>query len=283
MSRNYRLNRPKKTVLTPEDGLKKLQKQLEDEKNARVAAENRAREAANAEASARGEVQKSQLDLIKGAIDQANQQGDVLERELATAMAAQDFAAVAKAQRALSKNEARIAQLEGGKTALENAPPPKPKAPVDQVEAYIASIGNDYPRSREWLRAHPEFVRNKQLNDQMIAAHNLALARGHKADSDDYFKSIEKTLDLTLPGEHPITRSDDPADDPTEAAAKPVNGGRQAAPAAAPVTRSGNGNGSRPNVVKLSPAEVEMAQNMGMSVEDYARNKMALRKEGKLS
>jgi len=64
-------------------------------------------------------------------------------------------------------------------------------------------------------------------------------------------------------------------------AAQPV---KRAAPAAAPVSRAGNGgNGSRPNVVKLTPAEVEMAGAMGMTPEEYARNKVALKKEGKLS
>ena len=55
-----------------------------------------------------------------------------------------------------------------------------------------------------------------------------------------------------------------------------------AAPAAAPVSRSGTASGTRPNVVRLSSEEREMASMMGMSPEDYARNKIALKREGKL-
>jgi phage I-like protein len=58
---------------------------------------------------------------------------------------------------------------------------------------------------------------------------------------------------------------------------------RRSAPPAAPVSRSGNGSGGKPNTYRMTPEEREIAQMMGMSPEDYARNKIALRKEGKLS
>jgi hypothetical protein len=48
------------------------------------------------------------------------------------------------------------------------------------------------------------------------------------------------------------------------------------------VSRSGNGTGKRSNVVTLSAMEVEMAESMSMTPEEYARNKLALVREGKL-
>lgn len=264
-----------KPVLTPEEGVEKLKKQLEDEKAARIAAESRANEAAQAEAKARGEVQTSQLDLIKGAIDQVTQANDALEEKYAAALSSQDWAGAAKVQREMANNSAKLAQLESGKTALEKAPKPTPRVVADPVESFCANLSAP---SAAWVRAHPEFVRDAHKNRQMIAAHELAIARGYNADTDEYFKSIEKTLDLTPT----ITKTEIAEDeDPMAAAAKPVQ--TRAAPAAAPVSRGGNGNGSRPNVVKLSAAEVEIAQNMGMTPEEYARNKIALKKEGKLS
>jgi phage I-like protein len=61
------------------------------------------------------------------------------------------------------------------------------------------------------------------------------------------------------------------------AAAKPVQ--RSAPPAAAPVNR---GNGTRPGVVKLSGVEAETAKMLGMTEKEYALNKLALQREGKL-
>ena len=58
---------------------------------------------------------------------------------------------------------------------------------------------------------------------------------------------------------------------------------RRSAPPAAPVSRSGNGTGSSPNVVRLTSAEREIASMMGMTDKEYAKNKVALQKEGKLN
>ncbi len=269
-----------KTIVTPEEGLEKLQKQLAEEKAARQAAEARANEAAQAEAKARTDVQTTQLDLVKGAIEQVTQANDALESKYADALAAQDWAGAAKAQREMANNAAKLTQLEAGKTALEKAPKIVPRAPADPVEQFCAQLSAP---SATWVRAHPEFVRDGHKNRQMIAAHEIAIARGHKADTPEYFQSIEKTLDLTPAVARTESTKTEQDEDPMAEAAKPVNGGRSAAPAAAPVSRGGNGTGSRSNVVKLTAAEVEMASNMGMSPEEYARNKILLKKEGKLS
>src|SRR5579884_2871595 len=232
-------------ALSPEEGIEKLKRQLADEQKARqeaetarLAAEARANEAAQAEAKARGEVQTSQLDLIKGAIDQVTQANDALEEKYAAAMAAQDWTAAAKAQREMANNAAKLAQLEAGKTALEKAPKPVPRAPVDIVEQFCAQLSAP---SAAWVRQHPEFVRDPLKNQQMLAAHQLAIARGCKADTPEYFASVEKTLDLTpavarAEPNHGSKQEEDPMAD----AAKPTNGGgRIASPAAAPVSRGG--------------------------------------------
>src|SRR5580693_1770191 len=125
-----------KPVVSPEEGLEKLKKQLEDERAGRMAAEQRANEASAAEAKARGDVQTSQLDLVKGAIERLTESNDTLEGAYADALAAQDFKAAAKAQRQMADNSAKLAQLEAGKKALEAAPKPVPRAPVDSVEQF---------------------------------------------------------------------------------------------------------------------------------------------------
>lgn len=267
-----------KAAVSTEEGLEKLKKDLADERAGRIAAEQRANDASRGEAAARGEVQTSQLDLVKGAIERLTESSDTLEGQYADAMAAQDFKSAAKLQRQMGDNSAKLIQLEAGKKALESAPKPVPRAPVDPLEQFVGQLS---PASATWVRAHPEFVRDAHKNRQMIAAHELALSFGHKADTPDYFASVEKTLNIGTPV---VAKAEIPNDATADAAQ--ATGGRAApaaAPAAAPVSRSNGANGGRPNVVKLTSAEVEIANMMGMSVEDYARNKMALRKEGKLS
>jgi len=276
---------PDKDVLTPDAGLEKLKKQLEDERTARQAADRRAAEASKSEVEARTEVQITQLDIVKNAIETVKQSQKILRTEYAAAMAAQDFEKVAEINETISDNSARLLQLENGKSALEKAPKPIARAVTDPIDEFAGRLS---PRSGAWVRAHPEFVRDPQKNRQMLAAHELALARGIAADTDDYFESIEDTLRLKKADPSANGSSThievDPtgADDPTAYAAKSVQQ-RRAPPAAAPVSRSGNGTGgSRPNVVTLSSQEVEIASLMGMSPEEYARQKIALKREGRL-
>ena len=138
-------------VLTTDAGLEKLKKQLADEQAARADADRRAAEASRSEAEARGEVQTTQLDLLKNAIATVTQANDQLEEKYAAALAAQDFAAAAKINREMSGNAAKLLQLENGKTALEKAPKPTPRAQPDPVEEFAGRLS---PRSGAWVRAH---------------------------------------------------------------------------------------------------------------------------------
>jgi hypothetical protein len=266
---------PDREIITPDAGLEKLKKQLEDEKQARADADRRAQEAAESEARARGEVQSSQLDFVKSTITQVTQANDALEARYADALAAQDYAAAAKINREMGANSAKILALETAKERIEKAPKPTPRAAPDPVDQFAAQLT---PKSAAWVRAHPDFVRDANKNRQMLAAHELALGRGIKADTDEYFESIEDTLRIKAPIIDPAD-PDDP-DPMKDAAATPT---RKAPPPAAPVTRSGNGAGNRSNVVTLSAQEVEIAEMNGLTPEQYARNKVQLKKEGRLN
>jgi hypothetical protein len=257
------------------EGIEKLKKQLADEKSAREAAERRAQTAAESEARARGEVQTTQLDLVKNAIEQLTQNSDALESQYADAASSADWGTAAKIQRQMAANAAKLQQLEAGKTQLERAPKPEVRAPEDEVEAFAARCT---PKSAEWVRSHPEYVRDPKKNRMMIAAHELALAKGHTADTSDYFESIERTLDLRKDPQR-VEASDDPT---VEAASKPTP--RKGSPPAAPPSRSGSAGGSsNPNSVRLSPAELEIAAMNDQTPEEYAKAKLSLKKEGRLN
>lgn len=272
-----------KPIVTPEAGIEKLKEQLKASENARLDAESRERETAQAEAAARGEVQKSQLEQVVGAIERVTQLGDQLEAQYAASAVAGDWATAAKVQRAMADNAAELQTLKNGKAQMEKAPKPQPRPAVDKVEEFASRCT---PRSATWVRAHPEFVRDSKKNAQMIAAHQLALTMDYPADSDDYFRSIEETLRITpRPEAKPANGHDtEVAIDPMEGtAATPVAPRR--APAAAPVTRSGGA--ARTQNMKLTQEQVEIARasfpDSKTPLEDYARELIELRKEKRLS
>jgi hypothetical protein len=256
-----------------EDTLDALKKQLEEERKGRQEAMRRASEAEQSAYAAQGEVQDTSLHLVSNAIDTVRQNNNILKSNYREAMSLGDFDTAADIQAEMSANAARLLQLEQGKQALENQhrpPAPKPYQ-ADPVEALASQLS---PRSADWVRRNPQYATDPRLYQKMIAAHNLAMADDIPADSDDYFDAIEDTLRMR--------RQDNSRDyDAMADAAKPTQ--RRSAPPAAPVSRSGGGGGSKPNRVTLSAAEREMASMMGMTPEEYGRNKLTLQKEGKLN
>lgn len=263
-----------KPILKPEEGIDKLKQQLAEERSAREEAEARLREASESEVRARTDSLDTQIHLVTTAIEKFEQQKQVLKANYAQALADQDYNAAADIQASMAENAADLVNLKQGKVALEKQPKPQPRAQPDIVEQFVQNMT---PRSASWVRAHPDFVRDARKNAKMIAAHNF-IKDDVKVDSDEYFSKIEEMLGLQAT---PDPETPTPEEiDPMAETAKPV---RKAAPAAAPVTRSGNGAGKRTNTVTLTAEEREMARMNEQTDEEYARNKVALQKEGRLN
>lgn len=263
----------KASAIAPEEGIEELKRRLEQERQGRLNAERRAQEAAQAVTQARTEVDSSNLQLVRTAINTMRQEGEFAKARYRDAMAAGDYDAASEAQEAIADARAKLLQLENGAAAMEEQArqPVRPMPHHDPVEQLASQLS---PQSAAWVRAHPEYARNPRLTQKMIAAHNLVTADGIAVDTPEYFSTVERVL-----GVQAAPRQEEAADSALSAAAAPA---RRSSPAAAPVSRSGTGTGTRPNVVRLSAEEREMAQMMGMSPEDYARNKVALQREGKI-
>jgi hypothetical protein len=258
----------------PDAALAKLRADLDAERAARADAAERARQAEIRAQEAQRGAQDSDLRMLEGAIETVKGSQTHLKAQYAVAARAGDFEAMAEIQEAMGSNSARLLQLENGKQAMEEQArqPVQPVQHNDPVEALAAQLS---PRSAAWVRANPDYARDSRKMQKMIAAHNLVTADGIAPDTDEYFERVEATLGIRRAA--PVHEQEA---DPMTDAAKPIS--RRSAPPAAPVSRSGNGTGTRPNVVRLTAVERETAADLGMSPEEYARNKLALQREGKL-
>lgn len=268
-------NDDKDDIIEPEEGIQDLKNKLETERQARFEAEKRARIAQEYAVNAANETQDTNYHLVVNAIETVKRNSEILRHGYSEAMAVGDYEKAAEIQEGMAVNANRLMELERGRQAMENSPrqtyePP----PMDPVESLASQLS---PRSADWVRKNPQCATDPRLFQKMVAAHNLAVADGYAPDTDDYFHKIEETIGLS---KRVIVRDDDD-DEPMSAAAKPTQ--RRSAPPAAPVSRSGTGGGSRPNAVRLTKEEAEMARDLGMKEEDYAKNKMLLRKEGRLN
>lgn len=259
-------------VLEPEEGLETLRAQLESERTARQAAETRANDQARQVAEAQGNVQDTNLQLVTNAIATVKQSTDMLKGRYAEAMAAQDYTLVADLQAEMSGNAAKLFALEDGLQRMKAMPKPQPvQQIVDPVEAFASNLvreGN--ANSAAWIRKHPEFITDQRQLNRMTAAANLALANGLQNDSPAFIEAVEKTLGL---------RNTEPTTEVALSEADAPAGGRRVAPPAAPVSRNGTGNGSAPRTVRLTPAELEAAEDSGLTPEEYARQKVRIERE----
>lgn len=250
----------------PEEGIEALKAQLDQERKARAEAEQRAYYAQN-------ESQENQMHLVSNAIETVRQNNEILKANYRAAMSVDDYDSAVEIQNDMATNAAKLLQLQQGKEALEGQPRQTAPEPyqADPVEALASQLT---PRSADWIRRNSKFARDPKLYQRMLAAHSLAVTDDITPDSDEYFESIERTLGVQ--NQYSDRNSADPSDD----AARIVQ--RRSSPAAAPVTRSSSTNGSRPTVVRLTSAEAEMASMMGMTEKEYALNKVALKREGKM-
>jgi nitrate reductase alpha subunit len=258
--------------LSPEDGIRELKVSLERERQARVEAERRAQQqAAQAHLMTR-EVEDNQRQMLSSALDMVNSERVMLRSQYAEAMSQGNYAMVAEINDRMNDLAVKANVIEQGRDAMEGQQKQQ-KQPVQQQQPYAGDPVEVFaaqltPRSASWVREHPEFVRDQKLNRKMLAAHELAVADGISPDSDEYFDHVEGTLG--------VNRAADQEEAPKHQ--------RRAAPAIAPVTRASmNGDGSRPNVVRLSAEQREMASMMGMTPEEYARNMRDLKREGRMN
>jgi hypothetical protein len=265
--------------LSPEDGIKQLKERLETEKRAREEAERRTYEAQQQVQKAQRDVQDGDYQLIVSAIDTTRRNADILKNSYAEAMSVGDYRKAADIHEAISLNSSKLTTLENGKNALEQKlkQPVQPVQPPanNPVEVLASQLT---PRSAAWVRAHPEVVKDHRSYQRMIGAHNMAMADGHAPDSDSYFEAVESVLGLRKAPEPEPHEDEEVVSVAAQATQK-----RSSAPPPTPSSKVSSSNSGKPNTVRLTSEQREMASMMGMKPEDYAKNMVALKREGKLN
>jgi hypothetical protein len=251
-----------KPEITVDAGIEALRRELEAEKAARQRAEQQARVATTDKAD-------SDLRMLNTAIETETRNKDILKANLREAVANGDTDAQADILMAINQTDNNLRQISEGKKHYET----QLRAPVtNKVEALASQLT---PRSAEWVRANPDVVNDDRRAARLQRAHFDALDDGIQPDTPDYFNFLETRLNINnAPARQEAAMS---------AASESTSGRRASAPPAAPVSRSGTGTGGRPNVVTLTRAEQEAAKDMGMTPKEYAQNKVALIKSGRMA
>lgn len=263
---------------------------MEDERNTlatgKAEAERIAREQAEIAARASGQAARSHYDMVQGHISAANSAISSLKQQIRLAREANDFDKETDLQSQFMKASTRLLQYEDEKADIEaraerarNTKPEAPKAPErpsDPVEAYVQNLSRE---SQGWLRSHRECVTDPELNAKVVWGHQQALKKGLRADSPEYFSYLDEHMGYAQP-KHTQAEAEDEGDEVEIVESKPEP--KRSMPSA-PVSRTGNAKPGQTNgnKVRLTREQVDMAEAMGMSPAEYAKNLVELTKNGR--
>lgn len=174
-----------------------LQRQLEEQsRRTRELEEQNSRFAASE--------MEAQFDAIVAAISAAEAEAAAATREFTNAAANGDYDAQAAAQRKISRAEARLENLEAGKSQLEgrlesvrkNVNTNGQQRPVTQTDPFEQSIAALPDSAKNWLRSHREYMTDHRKNAKIQVAHWDVLDEGHEAYSPSYYDALEVKLGL---------------------------------------------------------------------------------------
>lgn len=278
----------KQPEITPKEGIEELKRRLQAEQLARAEAERRMRaayqHAQETKRTATQEVTEAHYHQVVSALETVKSRAKALKAAFAEASSVGDYAKAAEINEAMIEAQDQLDRLKQGKKAIkqhleaaqtaapiEQMPPPPPRI-EDVVEDMASKVS---PRSAGWLRNNKEHIRDERAIQKMMNAHQAAVLDDIEPDTDEYFAFIEKRMGI---------RRDAPSETRSEASS-PLSSAADAAPRRAPqpppapVSRGA----PRPGTVRLSVDEARTAKDLGMSPEEYAKNKQLLIKEGRYS
>lgn len=156
-----------------------------------------------------------------------------------------------KVEDGLRHLDAEIDRFKKGATAPQQQQPQRQPTQDEFIDAHIAAAT---PPTANWLRNNRDFFTDQKKHARVMAAHHSAIADGltPQADEAAYWNYIDGKLGGTAKADEPKKASPSPITAPSS---------RQAA------SPSGASTGGQ---IKLTRAEVEVAQALGMTNKEYA-------------
>lgn len=249
-----------------DDPYEVLQRQFNEMKVAREAAEARNRAYEERTASHEQDQVATQRALLDHAFERAKSDVSASKILFRDAMKSGDFDAAAEAQAAIAAAQLDVRNYELARDEFERVAEQrvqkKPSQAHDPVEEYIGQFTQPV---QNWARKHKADLFSKPSRTQKaVALHYEAVDEGIAPDTDAYFAYLDKHM-----GYGEVSNQPEPKKAQHQ---RPVM-------AAAPVSRSSNGVGG--TTVELTAAERETAGRLGMSLTKYARYKKELTEKGR--
>jgi hypothetical protein len=155
-------------------------------------------------AQERRDAETARYDAIVNAINGEQQPAEAAQLRYAEAMRVGDMNAASDAQRAMSRAEARLVQLENGKDAFDERQvaqqntqqQPRQSATPEQIINSMALL----PEERQWLLEHKHLVTNQAAITELQAAFYASQRQGLARGSREYLDFIADRVGATQGG-----------------------------------------------------------------------------------
>lgn len=133
-----------------------------------------------------------------------------------------------------------------------------PPQPLQQKETVVQSTEPQIdPKTRAWHERNPWWGQDKRRTVVALAIHQELVEKGVDPSSDEYFNQLDRELKQTFPTAYPQEESRQPE----------VKEPKSRPPAVvAPATRS-----TAPRKIVLTKSAERIAKNLGLTLEQYAR------------
>ena len=160
----------------------------------------------------------------------------------------------------LGYEEARL--FEAKQAFEQRAKMPKQEQPIPNFQAQQQPEIQPDPKAEAWGAKNPWFGKDTAMTYTAFDVHKkLVEDEGYDPSSDEYYSELDKRIRLEFPNKFATNT------DKVETTTKPV---QQVASA----TRSAK---SGRKTVRLTPTEVAIAKKLGVSLEDYAKQKKIMK------
>jgi len=181
------------------------------------------------------------------------------QTKLAQARANDDVMAEVEAQKEIARLGYEEARLAEAKSLAESTPKveTKDEIPSFNQQPQRQQVAAD-PKAEAWGSKNKWFGTDSAMTYTAFDIHNKLEAEGYDPQSDEYYAEIDKRIRLEFP--HKFGNNDS---NKTAQTTKPV----QTVASATRSTKPGR------KTVRLTPSEVAIAKKLGVSLEDYAKQK----------
>jgi len=160
----------------------------------------------------------------------------------------------------LGYEEARL--FEAKQAFEQRAKKPKQEQPIPNFQAQQQPEIQPDPKAEAWGAKNPWFGKDTAMTYTAFDVHKkLVEDEGYDPSSDEYYSELDKRIRLEFPNKFATNT------DKVETTTKPV---QQVASA----TRSAK---SGRKTIRLTPTEVAIAKKLGVSLEDYAKQKKIMK------